>query len=146
MAQKNSQIDGKIFNVTLQAEISEASTAIKFPCLFYVLWKTNDQLYVTETQRYSQQAGKVNFNETITLTLPLIYERNKQIFLKKETQLQLNLISKSRPDQPKLVGRVTIDLANLINNNLYPTITEFPLQFCSVNASLKASFKVVDKV
>lgn len=64
MAQKNysSQIDGKIYNVTLQAEISEATTAVKFPCLFYVLWKTNDQHYIAETGRYSQQAGKVNIN------------------------------------------------------------------------------------
>jgi hypothetical protein len=148
MAQKNThgQIDGKVYNVTLQAEISEAITSVKFPCLFYVLWKTNDQQYVTETGKYSPQGGKVAIHETITLRLPLVYERTKQVFLKKETQVQLNLISKSRPEQPKLVGRVTLDLAALINNNLYPTVTEFPLQFCSVNASIRASFKLIEKI
>lgn len=74
------------------------------------------------------------------------YDRNKRLFLKKETQVQLNLTSKSRADQSKLVGRVTIDLALLLNENSYTEATDFPLQFCSVNASLLMAFKIVEKV
>jgi hypothetical protein len=51
-------------------------------------------------------------------------------------------MTKSHPDQPKLVGRVSIDLAILLNDGKYTTPTEFPLQFCSVNASLLVSFKI----
>ena len=31
----------------------------------------------------------------------------------------INLVSKSRPDQVKLVGRVKIDLADVANKNMY---------------------------
>jgi hypothetical protein len=51
------------------------------------------------------------------------YDKASKQFLKRETQLQLNLISKSKTDQPKLVGRTTIDLANLLNVHQYKEIT-----------------------
>lgn len=74
------------------------------------------------------------------------WDRSKKSFMKKETQVQLNLVSKSRPDQVKLVGRVTIDLANILNEGGLESPTEFPLQFCSVNASLWLSFRVLEKI
>ena len=74
------------------------------------------------------------------------YDKVSKQFLKRETQLQLNLISKSKTDQPKLVGRTTIDLANLLNVHQYKELTELLLQFCSVNASLLASFEIVSKL
>lgn len=80
------------------------------------------------------------------MKIQMVYDRSKRLFAKKETLIQLNLVSKNRPDQPKLVGRVTVDLANILNNDFYALPTEFPLLFCSVNASLLLSFKVVEKV
>jgi hypothetical protein len=74
------------------------------------------------------------------------FDRATRRFLKKETQVQLNLISKSRPDQSKLVGRVTVDLAAILNDGLYAQPTDFPLQFCSVNASLVMAFRVLEQV
>lgn len=47
------------------------------------------------------------------------YDKTKKCFLKKETQVQLNLTSKNRADQSKLVGRVTIDLATILNEGVY---------------------------
>jgi len=38
--------------------------------------------------------------------------------------LLLNLISKSRPDQIKLVGRVSIDLSDVINEGLFADYEE----------------------
>lgn len=49
----------------------------------------------------------------------MIYDNKKREFIKKETLIVLNLISKSKPDQVKLVGRVTIDLAKVINVGMY---------------------------
>ena len=55
-------------------------------------------------------------------------------------------MSKSRPDDAKLVGRCTLDLASIINQRLYGQPTEFGLQFCSVNASIVLSIHILDKV
>ena len=62
----------------------------------------------------------------------MIYNHNTMEYSKKETVMELFLVSKSRPDQNKLVGRVTIDLAKVINVSMYEEPTEFKLNFCSV--------------
>lgn len=49
----------------------------------------------------------------------LIYDNSSKKFVKKETLLNLNLVSKSRQNQVKLVGRVTIDLAEIANDNIF---------------------------
>lgn len=46
----------------------------------------------------------------------MLYDNNLKKFFKKETHLIINLVSKSRPDQVKLVGRVSVDLSELANN------------------------------
>ncbi len=74
------------------------------------------------------------------------FDKNRKSFLKKETQVQLNLTSKNRPDQSKLVGRVTIDLATILNDDIYSQPTELALQFCSVNAFLVISFRTIEKI
>ncbi len=60
------------------------------------------------------------------------------MFVKKETLLLINLVSNSRPDQVKLVGRLVIDLADIIND-IYLKKQSYSLQFCSVNASVYLS-------
>lgn len=70
----------------------------------------------------------------------MLYDHNKLEFLKRETQIELFLVSKSRPDQNKLVGRVTIDLAKVINVGMYADPTEFRLNFCSIEGSLIMQF------
>lgn len=139
------QQDKSAYSVAIQLAVRSAATAVRFPCLFSVQWRTNNQKVSVETGKQSPQSGKVDFNEDLLMRTEVAFDRNKRIFLKKETQVQLNLISKSRPDQSKLVGRVTIDLATLLNEGLYTEPTEFPLQFCSVNGSLVMSFRVLEK-
>jgi len=55
----------------------------------------------------------------------------------------LYLVSKSRPDQNKLVGRVAIDLAKIVNFDMYGQPTEFKLNFCSVQGSIILQFSVI---
>jgi hypothetical protein len=55
----------------------------------------------------------------------------------------LNLVSKSRPDQIKLVGRVSIDLAEVLNFKKFHTMTSLILEYCSVEATI--DFKVQSK-
>jgi hypothetical protein len=48
-------------------------------------------------------------------------------------------------EQPKLAGRTTVNIADILNDNRYSTPTDIALQFCSVNASILASFKIINK-
>lgn len=140
------QSDKSAFSVTIQLSVRSATFAVRFPCLLSVQWRTNNQKVNVETAKYSPQGGRTDFNEDLNMRTEIAFDRGTRRFLKKETQVQLNLISKSRPDQSKLAGRVTIDLANILNDHLYAEPTEFPLQFCSVNASLVMAFKVLEQV
>ena len=38
----NTHIEGKLYNVTIEASFVKATTNIKFPSLFFITWKTND--------------------------------------------------------------------------------------------------------
>lgn len=53
----------------------------------------------------------------------ILYDKANKKYLKKESLLMINLISKSRPDQIKLVGRVAIDLADVLNMNSFDQLT-----------------------
>ena len=140
------QSEKSVFSVNIQLAVRSAATVVRFPCLFSVQWRTNNQKVNVETAKYSPQAGRTDFNEDLIMRTEIAFDRVTRRFIKKETQVQLNLTSKSTPDQSKLVGRVTIDLANILNDHLYTEFTEFPLQFCSVNACLVMAFKVLEQV
>lgn len=53
------------------------------------------------------------------MAVEMLYDHNKLEFLKRETIVELYLISRSRPDQNKLVGRVNVDLGKVINVGMY---------------------------
>lgn len=73
----------------------------------------------------------------------MFFDKGTKQFLKKETLLNLNLISKSRQDQVKLVGRVTLDLAELANRGTYEQLQTHRLSYCSVDGEI--SFSAVMK-
>ena len=75
----------------------------------------------------------------------MVYDLRKKAYLKKETLLCLNLMSKSSPDKAKLVGRLTIDLANILNHNILKGVQEKPLEYCSVNGFLAFSIAFINK-
>lgn len=71
----------------------------------------------------------------------MLYDKISGQYLKKESLLMINLISKSRPDQVKLVGRVAVDLADVLNSKTFENITTLQLEYCSVEASMKFCVK-----
>mgnify|MGYP003534001486 CR=1 FL=1 len=81
----------------------------------------------------------------MNLTTEMIYDHKTQEKKKKDALTELFLVSKSRPDQNKLVGRVTVDLAKITNVQMYAEPTEFKLNFCSVEASLTMQFMLVEQ-
>jgi|JI9StandDraft_2_1071091.scaffolds.fasta_scaffold527974_1 hypothetical protein len=81
----------------------------------------------------------------MNLTTEMIYDHKTQEYTKKDALTELFLVSKSRPDQNKLVGRVTVDLAKITNVQMYAEPTEFKLNFCSVEASLTMQFMLVEQ-
>ena len=50
-----------------------------------------------------------------------MYDQSAKEFHKKDVLLNMSLLSNRRPDQPKLVGRMNIDLAQVINEGMYAT-------------------------
>jgi hypothetical protein len=75
----------------------------------------------------------------------MMLDLSSNAFLRKETLLNLNLISKARQDQVKLIGRVAIDLADLANRNDYARARPFKLSYCSVDAELTFSATMTSK-
>lgn len=56
------------------------------------------------------------------------------------------MISKRKPDEEKLVGRVTIDLSEVINSGIFENMENHFLTFCSVkDGSLTFNLKVKSK-
>lgn len=96
---------------------------MKFPCTYFVEWRTVNAKSTARTEKHAPQQNTVNFEERITLSVEMLYDHNKLEFLKRETIVELYLISKSRPDQNKLVGRVNVDLGKVINVGMYESPT-----------------------
>ena len=62
----------------------------------------------------------------------MVYNTKKKEYYSKETFLVLNLVSKSRPDQVKLVGRISVDLAEILNRRRFEELSQLKLNYCSV--------------
>lgn len=138
--------EGSVYSVTMQLEVVSAAAQIRFPCLLFAQWSTNNHKLCKETGRYAHVSGKADFHETLTLTTEMVYDRKLRSFQKKDSHLQLSLVSKSRPEDPKLVGRCTIDMAEVINKKLFANPTEHHLQFTSVTAKMVISMKLLQKI
>lgn len=111
--------DKSVYQVAVELNILSATTTVRFPCLFSVQWKTNNQKVNIETGKYGPQGSKTEFNQKLVMKTEIGYDKSRKCFLKKETQVQLNLTSKNKSDQPKLVGRVAVDLASILNEGVY---------------------------
>ena len=82
--------------VTLKAHFLSATSTIRFPSYFTVLWKSNDPSYLQETARAEVKQGLAVFDQTLTLSLLVSFNEETQEFGKCETQVHLRLISKSK--------------------------------------------------
>jgi hypothetical protein len=77
----------------------------------------------------------------------MVYDNDGRRFYKKETLLTVNLVSRSRPDQVKLVGRVSVNLADIAANkiSMYSRLATYKLTYCSVNADITFMAEMVQK-
>ena len=57
-----SHSDKIVYLVAVQLKVLSATTTVRFPCLFSVQWRTNNQKVSVETAKYSPQSGKTDFN------------------------------------------------------------------------------------
>ena len=57
----------------------------------------------------------------------------------------MSLISNRRPDQQKLVGRMSINLSQVVNEGLYSTPHIYKLEYCSINAHVSFEAKFLGK-
>ena len=53
------------------------------------------------------------------MTTYMIYDNEKQEYSKKLTNLDFILFSNRKPDEEKLVGRVPVELSDVLNNKSY---------------------------
>ena len=88
----------------------------------------------------------IDLNETLIFTTEMLFHRAQRQYLKKESLIHLNLISNSRPDQIKLVGRVVVDLSEIANTHRYSTISTAKLMYCSVDAEISFSMKLARSI
>jgi hypothetical protein len=98
---------------------------------------------VKSSNRVKLIQGKLAFNETLTFTTLMVLDCKTDLYAKKESVIILNLLSNSRPNEPKLVGRVTLELSSVANQTAFQQVKQYPLEFCSVDATI--SFKVILK-
>ena len=98
---------------------------------------------VISPNRRKLTGGRISFNDKLQLTTNMICDSRSQNYLKKESIIMVNLVSNSRPNDPKLVGRVVVDLSVVANSAHYQQFAVYPLEYCSVEATI--TFKVLLK-
>lgn len=126
---------------TFEAYFYKAKVNLRFPSLFFVEWKSmNSKNSVAMIGRKRAINSNIDLDETLLFTTEMIFHRGQDQYLKKESLIHLNLISSSRPDEVKLVGRVVIDLSNIANSKILEELSTFKLMYCSVDADI--TFKV----
>jgi hypothetical protein len=59
--------DKTVYSVSIEAKIQSATSAVRFPCLFSVQWRTNNHKVSLETAKYTPQGGKTDFNESLII-------------------------------------------------------------------------------
>lgn len=93
-------------------EVTEGIASVRFPCsFFFELKTTNGKHHVASNNRVKANNGVIAFQETVVLNVLMVYDLKQGRYKKKEAALLVSLLSNSRPNDPKLVGRVTLDLS-----------------------------------
>jgi hypothetical protein len=87
----------------------------------FVAWKnmTNKIFCRTVQDNIVPNNGLATFNETLSFQTYLLYDKNNAKYLRKETSLCLLLVSARKPDEEKLVGRVVVDLGQILNASAF---------------------------
>ena len=110
----------------------------------FVAWKnmTNKIFCRTLNDNVAPHDGVATFHENLSFQTYLLYDKNTAKYLRKETSLCLLLVSARKPDEEKLVGRVVVDLAQILNVSAFQELQDHKLAFCSIpNATLTFHIK-----
>ena len=108
---------------TFHLNVIHGTGNIRFPCLFFVVWQTaNGKDVSTPSQKVKKHGHLIPFDDNLILTTHLLYDTLTDSYKRKEANVLVNLISNSRPNEPKLVGRVTINLADLALGSRYSEV------------------------
>lgn len=84
-----------------------------------VEWKIGSgRKSVTSKNKVQIKNGVAQFNERFIIETEILFDEVKQKFLKRDSLLQLNLTTANKPD-PKLVGRINVDLSEVINSKSF---------------------------
>jgi hypothetical protein len=120
---------------------------VKFPCTYSVEVKSmnNKNTFAVTRQQVSAVNSVAVFNETLKFDAELLYNNKQRVFVKKDVLMLLNLVSLRRPEQQKLVGRITVDLSEAIQTHYFSQLQSYKLDYCSVNASVTFNMRFVGK-
>ena len=129
-----------------QATINHATVHIKFPCSYFLHWKTDNNSHHAEGRsRPTALNSRIVFEETLTLEVEMQRGGSSGRWMRRETEMDLNLVSRSKSDCVKLVGRVGVDLAEVLNEGRFASIEGHKLSYCSVEAELVFSIEGLSK-
>ena len=120
--------------------------SIRFPCSFFFEWKTaTGKSSIASKNKVKVVNGSIPFNDKLTMKVHMIYDTGIGKYRKKESIVLVNLLSNSRPNDPKLVGRVTVDLAKVATGG-YIDMRDYNLEYCSVNAWIRFKIELKNSV
>lgn len=106
----------EIRECNFQLDVTEGIASVRFPCSFFFELKTaNGKHHVASNHRVKANKGTIAFQETVVLNVLMVYDLKQEKYKKKEAVILVSLLSNSRPNDPKLVGRVTLDLSEVAN-------------------------------
>jgi hypothetical protein len=141
------QNDLEVYQCAFEVHVQKATMVVKFPCLYSIEIKTmtKKNILAVTKQKVSAVNSVAIFNETLRFDTELLYNCKERLFAKKEVLLLLNLVSIRRPEQVKLVGRVTIDLSEVMQAHYSSQLKNYKLDYCSVNACVTFSMRLCGK-
>ena len=113
----------RVFKCVFDLHFRDAFLVVKFLCEVFLEWKeTSRSKNSITTDRVKVVDSAASFNTTMRIESEVIFVEENGQFLKRETSLVLNLISANRPDLVKLIGRIVLDLAEVLNENPYQEV------------------------
>lgn len=141
---KGNQDTTEVHECAFEANIVHTNAAVKFQCKMFLAWKnmTNKTFCKTTNDNVTLQDGIATFDERLAFQTYLLYDRNNSRYLRKDTSLCLLLVSARKPDEEKLVGRIVVDLGQIMNEATFREVEAHKLSFCSIpNATLTFSIR-----
>lgn len=135
----------EVHDCIFQGNFIKAKLNLRFPCSFFIEWRSlNGKQLILSANKYKAKNGIVEFNDTLSFSTEMLWDKREKTYLKKDSIVKVNLVSASRPDQIKLVGQLNFDLAEASNSVNKQIEGSRKLAYCSVDAELMFEIKVIE--